>query len=199
MDSGVWVPPDRPNGLTNGQGPTLLLRWEGGRIIIVPANHPIRGIDLDRYEYRAATVFTQNPHTPHLLAVPFDARTRSVHQFGRRWQMITFNHNRVANSSNAYYSYISNNGAEQTIAARGSPNWIPQLLPAWYDCDPRHAARIQAGLIGELPLLFALAAFSAPPTSHLSLLTSIAPGRWIPHGESTGRRFAEPVAPPKLC
>ncbi len=194
------MPPDKPNGLTNGQGPTLLLRWEGGRIIIVPANDPIRNIDLDRYVYRAATIFTQYPDTPHLLAVPFDARTRSVNSFGRDWQRITFNHNPVANSSNAYYSYISDRGAEQRIAAPGSPHWIHQLLPVWYDCtNAQHVARTQAGLIGELPLLFALASFSAPPTSQASLLNSIAPGAWHPHGQSTGCRFAEPVEPPKLC
>ena len=196
------MPPDRPNGLMNGPGPALLLRWEGGRISIVPENDDIRGIDLNRYVYRAATIFTQYPDTPHLLAVPFDARTRSVHHFGRGWQRITFIHNRVGNSSsNAYYSYISNQGAEPRIAAPGSARWIPQLLPGWYNCDTRHDTRIQAGLIGELPLLFALASFSAPPTSQAQgvLLNSVARGTWHPHELPTGRKFAEFMEPRELC
>ena len=192
------MPPNRPNGLTNGQG-SLFLRWQGGRISTVPANDPIRGVDLDRYTYRASTIFTQNPDTPHLLAVPFDARTTNVYQYGRGWQRITFIHNRVGNSSNAYYSYISDQGAEQRIAAPALPHWIDQLLPSWYNCEPRHAARTQAGLIGELPLLLALAAFSAPPTSPGSLLNCIAPGRWFAHQQPTGRRFAESVKGLELC
>ena len=189
------MPPDRANGLTNGPGPTQLLCWEGGRISIVPANNPIRGINLNGYVYRTATIFTQYPDTPHLLAVPFNARTRSVHpSFGRGWQHVTFNHIRVGNSGDAYYSYISTCGGEQKIAARGSQNWIDQLLPGWYDCDPRHDTRNQAGLIGELPLLFALAAFSAPPTSQACLPHSIAPGKWIRHGQSTGRMLLNPSA-----
>lgn len=187
-DPGDWLPPNRPNGLREEQGHTLLLRWEGGRINIVPANDPIRGVDLDRYVYRAATIFTQAPINPHLLAVPFDARTMSVHQYKRGWQRITFIHDRVGHSNNAYYSYISGQGAELKLAAPALPHWIPELLPAWYDCDPRHATRSQAGIIGELPLLFALAAFSAPPQSLEMLLSSMQPGKWSSHGLTTGRK-----------
>ena len=184
---GYWVPPNRTNGLTKGQGHTLLLRWEGGRTTIVPANNLIQGADLNRYIYRAATIFTQYPDTPHLLVVPFDAWIRSVQGYERGWQHITFDHNQVGNS-NAFYSYISDLGAEPRIAAPGLPNWIDQLVPAWYDCDPRHASRTQAGLIGQLPLLFALAAFSAPPKSLGVLLSSMQPGKWMHHDLPTGRK-----------
>ena len=185
-EGGYWLPPNRTNGLTNGQGPTLLFRWKGGRISIVPANDPIQGMDLNRYMYDTATIFTQYPDTPHLLAVPFDARTRSVYHFGRGWQYIRFIHSRVGNI-NAYYSYISIRGVERAIAAPGSPRWMPELLPSQHDCDHRHSTRTQAGLIGDLPLLFALAAFSAPPESLETLLSSMQPGRWNPHGLRTGR------------
>ena len=188
-DGGYWMPPDRPNGLTNGPGPTQLLRWEGGRISIVPANNPIRGINLNGYVYRAATIFTQYSDIPHLLTVPFDARTTRVDIFGPGWLHITFNHIQVENNNSAYYSYISTHGGEQKIAAPGLPNWIPQLLLPEYNCDPRHATRIQAGLIGELPLLFALAAFSAlPERLGVMLLSSMQPGKWISHGSMPGRK-----------
>ena len=188
-EAGYWMPPDRPNELTKGQGHTLLLRWEGGRTTIVPANDPIRDADLNGYIYRAATIFTQQPDTPHLLVVPFDARIRSVQEYGRGWQYITFDHNRVGNSdSSAYYSYVSDRGAEQRIAAPALLPWMDQLLSPWYDCVPRHASRTQAGLIGQLPLLFALAAFSAPPKSLGVLLSSIQPGKWMHHNLPTGRK-----------
>ena len=186
-DGGYWVPPTTPNGIRDGQGPMTLLRWEGGRNFIVPANDPIQRADLDEYVYRAATMFTQYPDTPHLLTVPFNARTRSVRLFGRGWQVITFNHIQVGNS-NRYYSYISSQGTEQRLPAPGSPHWTPQLLPTWYDSDPRHATRIQSGLIGELPLLFALAAFSTPPDSPEVLLSSMRPGKWTSHGLATKRK-----------
>ena len=45
---------------------------------------------------------------------------------------------------------------------------------------------MQAGLIGQLPLLFALAAFSAPPKSLGVLLSSMWPGEWMFHELNTG-------------
>ena len=182
---GHWVPPNTPNGIRNGQDPSLLLLWEDGRNIIVPANDATQVVGLDRHMYRVATIFTQHPDTPHLLTVPYNARTRGVS--GRGWQCVTFNHIQVGNS-NAYYSYISDRGAEQSLAAPTLRHWSPELLPDWYNCHPVHRTRAQAGLIGELPLLFALAAFSAPPHSSEVLLSSIQPGKWISHGLATGRK-----------
>ena len=71
---GHWETPNTPGGIRDGQGPNLLLHWQGGWITIVPSNNRIRATDLDRYVYCVATTFTQYPDTPHLLAVPFDAR-----------------------------------------------------------------------------------------------------------------------------
>lgn len=174
----------------------MLLRWENGRITIVPGNDPFQGTGLDGNVYQTATVFTQKPDTSHLLAVPFDARTRSVQ--GRGWHCIEFNHNQIGNS-NRFYSYISDRGARLKIAAPMAPHWQPELLDPYYACEDRHRTRIQAGLIGELSLLFALAAFSAPPTSQGSLLNSIVPRRWIPHGQSTGRTSPESVQLRRPC
>ena len=171
-----------------------MLRWAGGTITTVPPNDQIRAINLNPYVYSVATVFTQHPDNPRLLTVPFNARTRDVDPtYGIGWQAIRFNHNRVGNSNN-YLSYISHRGAESSIAAPKSQRWTDELLPPWNDCDPRHATRSQAGLIGELPLLFALAAFSVPPTQGFPL-NSIAPGAWRSHGQTTGRRFALSIEP----
>ena len=191
-EPGDWLPPNRPNGLRDGQGRVSFLRWAGGRITTVPLNDPIRTTNLDGYFYAAATVFTQFPDIQRLLAVPFNARTRSVSAtYGRGWQAIRFNHNQVGNS---YLSYISHRGAERAIAAPGSPRWMPELLPDSYDCEHRHATRNQGGLIGELPLLFALAAFSIEPNQGFPS-NSMGPGRWSNHGQTTGRRFSQYVEP----
>ena len=100
-----------------------------------------------------------------------------------------FIHRRVENSNkNAYYSYISDQGAAQKIAAPALRTWMDQLLSRWYDCEARHASRTHAGLIGQLPLLFAIAAFSAPPKSLGVLLSSMQPGIWMHHDLPTGRK-----------
>ena len=184
-EGGYWLPPHTPKGIKIDKDDVTLLLWERGRNIVVPANDPIWGVDLDRNVYRAATIFTQYPELPTLLSVPFDARTRSVPLYGRGWQGIKFNHIQVG-IRNAYYSYISTRGVEQRLAAPAPQYWIPELLPDWYDCHPWHVTRAQAGLIGELPLLFALAAFSAPPHGPEVLLSSMQPGKWISHGLATG-------------
>lgn len=175
-----WQPPNRVNGFMPGDGPRLFFRWMGGRLSVVPPNDNICGVNLA--EYRTATVFTQRPDTPHLLAVPYDARLRDVRTVGPDWRPLTFNHEQIG-ETNTYFSYVTSSGAEQHLAAHGSQHWTGQLLPTWYDCDAgtEESTRSQGGLIGNLPLLFALAAFSAPP-ARLSVLTnSLQPGAWVPH------------------
>ena len=186
MEPMWFLPPNTPNDIMNERDPITLLRWEGGRNIIVPVNDPIQRADLDEYMYREATIFTKYPHKPHLWAVPFDARTRSVQLFKRGWQRITFNNIRNGDSSsNTYYSYISSRGAGPELTTPEMPHWIPQV---WPYPNTSHATSIQSGLIGELPLLFAIAAFSAPPSSPEVLVTSMHPGKWTSHGLSIKRK-----------
>lgn len=186
---GYFLPPDKRNGYKRGEGPALLLRWVGGRLSQVGAHDPIRRGGLR--SYRTATVFTQFMDTPHLLAVPFDAREQHVREIG--WRRLTFNHNRIP-GTHSYYSHITCLGLESCIAAPGSAHWMPQLVADFYQYRPRtQQTRIQAGLVGNLPLLIALAAFSTPPnaTALDSLLTSVQPGGWNPHAHPypSGRKY----------
>ena len=58
---------------------------------------------------------------------------------------------------------------------------MPQLLPKVYDLKTG-PPRIQAGLVGSLPILLSLAAFSAPPPYLLGVFrNSLIPGAWRPH------------------
>ena len=139
-------------------------------------------------EFGAATVFTQQTSTTHLLAVPFDARKKSAKNRGG-WRPITFDHTRVGKSNN-YFSSISTIGSEEKICAKGPPHWIPELLDPHYGGSD--SGKIQLGMIGDLPLLFALAAFAAPRKASLFtvLQQCLQPGAWRPHGippESTHR------------
>ena len=130
--------------------------------------------------HSAATVFTQNPDTPHLLVVPFDAQRTNVVEYPGGWRPPVFHHIRIGNTQRTY-SAISANGDRQHIAAPGLPHWMPQLLPPLYNFQSG-SFRIQAGLIGSLPLLIALAAFSAPPSVLVGTLTNcLQPTVWRPH------------------
>jgi hypothetical protein len=81
-------------------------------------------------------------------------------------------------------------GDEQRIAAPAPPHWENQLISPVSnykdhrvgDAQQKQQAGLQAGLIGELPLLFALAAFSAPAEMITQVLTTcIQPGAWREH------------------
>ena len=144
----------------------------------VPASDPV-GNALS-HVHSAATIFTKHPNTPHLLVVPFNAQARRAFDNDGGWRPLTFRHVQIYNTQHTY-SAVSANGDRQHIAARGSPHWMPQLLPKIYD-DQSGSSRVQAGLIGSLPLLIALAATSAPPAYLVGVLTNcLRPGAWFPY------------------
>ena len=160
-----WRPPTIKTEYTMGS--SNVFRWHSGNITHIVTNDPIHR-SLDQV-FDTATVFTQNPDTPHLLVVPFNATERHAFENPGGWRPLTFRHIRIGESNRAY-SFISAHGDRQYIAARGSPHWMPQLLPRVYDYQTG-SPRIQGGLIGSLPLLLALAAFSAPPHALEGVLT----------------------------
>ena len=171
---GFWAPPNVITGYTRTNGD--LFRWVGGTITHVARGGPVENLSLSTYS--AMTVFTQNPDTPHLLCVPFDAERTHVGNDPRGWTPLPFFNIRVDNSQRTY-SALSLNRDRQTNP--GSPRWIHQLLPPIYN-KQGGTSRLQAGLIGSLPLLLALAAFSAPPTALIEVLTNcLRPRSWIAH------------------
>lgn len=187
---GYWAPPNTRNGYNRKKGP--LFRWMAGEMTYVTFNDPVAG-SLHQ-TYGAATVFTQNPDTPHLLAVPFDAQLTNANQNSGGWRPLVFHHVRRGNTQHTY-SAVSTIGDSQHIAAPGPPRWMPQLLPMVYDYQTG-SPRIQAGLIGSIPILIALAAFSAPPAALVAVLTNcVRPGAWRPHEYHfpAGRKFGCPV------
>ncbi|KAL8855678.1 MAG: hypothetical protein Q9178_007689 [Gyalolechia marmorata] len=149
--------------------------------------------DLDKKKnylsYSIATIFTQYKDTNHLLAVTFDAEKRDVREEYGGWKVLSFDHIVVPQdgTQRTYYSSVGVAGAERQLAAPGSPTWIGQLLPSIYDYDSGEPQRTSGGLIGNLPLLFALPAFSAQPDRLSHVLTScMKPNKWqrhnLPHG-----------------
>ena len=171
-----WIPPNSRDEYTRRSG--ILFRWMGGVMNVVGYNDPVTW-PLHRI-HSAATVFTQYPDTPLLLVVPFDAQMTHPHQNSGGWKPLYFQHVQIGNTQR-FYSAVSATGDRQHIAAPGSRHWMPQLLPRIYD-HQSGSPKIQAGLVGSLPLLLALAAFSAPPNVLAGVLTTcVSPGSWRPH------------------
>ena len=188
-----WSPPTIRTGYTMRS--RSLFHWSGGIMTHISAHeevgHPLGWV------HSAATVFTQNPDTRHLLAVPFDVRQRNVTEYPGAWRPLTFRHIQIANTQQVYSAVLAN-GDHQHVATRGSPYWMPQLLPRVYD-DQIRSTRIQAGLIGSIPLLIALAAFSAPISFLSSVLTNcLWLHRWQPHQYQypAGRKLRKPESIP---
>ena len=189
---GFWAPPNVRNAYIRTNGP--LFRWRGGRMALV-GDPVLESCIQPQSQYSAATVFTQIPDTGHLLAVDFDAETRDVRDALGGWRVLSFNHVPSGpNNHNGTYSYLDLFGAEQHLAAPGSATWLPQLMPPIYNYQevttsghPVPSRTQSSGLIGSLPLLLALAAFSAPPDSLAEAFASVQPGMWRPHTLPLGR------------
>ncbi|KAL8749021.1 MAG: hypothetical protein Q9199_007945 [Rusavskia elegans] len=183
-----WAPPNRKDAYLRDKAGARLYRWIGGRMTDITAE------DLNKKHspYGVATVFTQWRDTNHLLAVTFDAEKKDVAEENGGWKVLSFEHISQYGTQGTYSS-VGVAGDQQQLAAPGSPAWMPQLLPTIYDYDPNPnlPQPISAGLIGELPLLFALPAFSAQPYQLSYVLTNfMQPNRWhkhqLPHGPERG-------------
>ncbi|KAL8753447.1 MAG: hypothetical protein Q9199_005044 [Rusavskia elegans] len=190
---GRWAPPNHRNAYLRDKDGARLFRWMGGRMTDITA--PESGNGYTRTLYSVATVFTQWQDTNHLLAVTFDAEKMDVTEDNGGWKVLSFEHISQYGTQGTYSS-VGVAGDQQQLAAPGSPAWMPQLLPTIYDYDyhpdPKLPLPVSAGLIGNLPLLFVLPAFSAQP-HHLSyvLTNFMQPNRWhrhqLPHGHDQDR------------
>lgn len=184
--NGFFVPPDRKTAFYEGD-PTFF-RWQRGRISTLPdaSDHLTR--------YSAATIFSQQEDTDHLLAVNINALLNDVASYPPGWRVLSFDYVSEQNS-NSTYSSINVLGEERHLAAPGSPAWMGQLLPHVYNYQPTTpngrpipSPTTSAGLTGSLPILIGLAAFSAPKKSLTAVLsTSIMAGAWKRHNQPTGR------------
>ena len=190
-----WKPPNVRDAYI--RGPRTLYHYVGGRVFPVGETNPFENVDRQEYIFSTATIFSQEVCTPHLLAVNYDAETVNVRDHGADWPSLSFDHVPAQNTARVY-SYVDNMRSQYKIAAPGSDKWIPQLLPPHYNYVPElnnsgqsiPCSNTSAGLIGSLPLLISLAAFSAPPNYLDTVLTrSIQPGAWHKHDYPIGRKL----------
>ncbi|KAL9627386.1 MAG: hypothetical protein Q9164_007622, partial [Protoblastenia rupestris] len=182
---GCWDPPNTSAEYTREPG--SLYSWRGGQAYAVPAgdnDRQVSGLEA----FGAATVFTQWPKDVHLLAVNYDVkqtlRTSRIH-----WRTLSFDHHHNG-PTNHYLPYVNPEALHFHLPAPDTDRWVSQLLPCCYvspqnqDADGRRIepTTFNDGLVGKLPVLIALAVFSAPKDQMNQVLTNcLQPNHWRPH------------------
>lgn len=176
-----WMPPTKRNAFKS-RG-LYIFRWSGGRIDEIGHVSPLGA------HFESATVFiTHMLDSGHLLAVELDAQEIDVESTDQGWRELSFHHEQEGNSGRTYSS-VAALGSEDKIAAP-SKHLKEQLLPPMYDCQQADTSVTNAGLIGSLPILLAMAAFTAAPAQLTTVFTQyVGPGIWLNHKQpGYGRR-----------
>ncbi|KAI9712330.1 MAG: hypothetical protein M1820_001543 [Bogoriella megaspora] len=104
------------------------------------------------------------------------------------WQLLTFD---SAPNDHTFTSYVTCAGPlQQLVLQRTDQSWARRLFPERYHSPNMYTAEQQqyGGLVGELPLLLALIAFSAHPENLVAAFQQCMTGpRWGTHNFSRGR------------
>lgn len=174
-----------------------LFRWSLGRLTCISPNDP--AWTTTGTLHSEVTIFSQQDSTDHLLAVGIDATGVDLTDGNHRWAVLSFRYIQVPNQpAGNVYSKLDLQGTEKKIASPGSRNLVNELLPECYDYSfqldeqgqkipPRQTS---VGLIGNIPILIALAAFSAHPSRlRQTLESSVRLRQWVPHGNPSGRKW----------
>ena len=186
---GFFNPPDQRNALITTSS-VFFFRYRGGVLREVAQHDPVRTQPMEIFN--AATVFSQATGTDQLLTVPFDARTKNVSECDHDWLCLGFEHKAAPNGG--HYASLACIGEEERLPA-DVPAWGTLIPPPYRyhrtnNGNPIPSETTCAGLIGSLPLLVALVAFSAQPDKLRNALTTSRSlsGRWVPHHYATGRQ-----------
>ena len=191
---GYFIPSNN-RAAFDGSAEEKLFRYYDGRF---------RSINTDDAGWRRgpglaqkATVFSGaggEAPTEHLIATHHDVTVEDVPPDQRSgWKTLQFrswpNHEKGPT-----YSVVDLlSGHEGCIAATGPDHLVEQVIPRCYDYRTprgcRSTERTFAGLIGNLPILIAMLAFSGPPEHLVSILENcLRDNRWHRHGHPTGRK-----------
>ena len=173
-----WVPPSNPTLIRPRS--VSWYRWNAEGLTRLASPPNAAGLA----QYDAASVFCQEDNGT-LLGVRIDATSQNLSvDLAGRWQPLHFVHERLENGR--FYSYLDTVGASPTTAARQPGHIIPQLLPP--SCQSTVNGNLNAGLIGRLTLLIALAGFSGPPQRLNAIIEhGIRLRRWVHHDYQHGR------------
>ena len=174
-----WTPPISAEAFDRGQA--RLFTWKDGNMQTFNGQCP----EANR-RYSAATIFNQGQSKVlfSVMCDAADAGDRSVIDAGD-WRSLKFE----AAPAAPTLSQVGPNFKNDTLRARGGQHWVGQLLPSRYHHQGSHTnGPTITGLVGELPILIALAALSTSEAKFKDVLpASIKEYKWIPHDDGQGR------------
>ena len=182
---GFWWPPLSKEMFTVGRSHRLI--WRNGSVEVADAN------TFKSTLYKSTTMFTQWPNSSQLLIFNGDATQKDSGDTSP-WRSLSFEH-KLSNDEQ-YLTLVRHGGSKRLVAAPDDGS-TEQLIPRTYKFyagrdlhgRPLSTSRRHGGLAGDLAILFALAAFTAPPSEMLSVLgTSVRQKCWRRHGHANGRR-----------
>ena len=174
----VWVPPNHKDAYLQDEHGARLFRWLDGRMTDITTEAPHTELSL----YSVATVFIRRRDKVNILAVPFDARKKDVTEDSGGWKYLNFEYTSQNLGSRSYVA-VELADDQRRIALPLQTRWMKLLPAAYFHKDPDQTVRpwSKIGLIGSLPLLFALPAFSAQPDQLSNVLTLFLRLDWFPH------------------
>lgn len=164
----LWIPPTRKEAFTI-VAETRWHYWDNGSVSGVPPEK------LGQIKpYSTTSMFWGNDRQA-FLHVPCDCTAVSVKNAkgGREkdmlldWAKISFCHKRVVNRC---LSLIGYHYEKNELGAKGSPYWMPQLLPEVYQYAGVPEYEGSCLLAGDLSVLLSLAAFSIEPQPQMQII-----------------------------
>ena len=186
-----WDPPKSSKELKVSN--TRFYRWKDGRITKIASLADLYKDNKQALRQHDIGSFFFQKETGHLL-ITNTHPAKFDESDDKKWSRLLFNHKRVTLLGRNYYTELDFAGSKEETAAPMSNHCVPQLVPSVYNTDS-HPNRVNAGLIGKLPLLIAIAAFSVKKEFLNNVLTTnIRPHKWISHSYESGRsKFRSPL------
>lgn len=188
QSNGFWWPPLEKSKFSEKSREQF--RWKNGDIRQLTGSDKKSESGLDKF--KTATVFTQWPDSQQLLILNKDATRHDV-EAPSSWRSLSFEHQHV--QGNLYRTKLKHGGSQRLLAAPFNPS-VKQLIPQTYKYAPGHdqqghslpSTRQNGGLIGDLAILFAIGAFSAPIAQVSGVLgSSMHRNKWERHDFADGR------------
>ena len=176
----MWDPPKARKDVSVSH--TCFFRWTDGTVEKIDTPGGPGKLVL----HNVSSVFVQK-ETGHLLVSDVDAKARDVSgSDSGEWKRLLFTHKRLSKRGRDYYTALEFAGDQRLTAAPMSGHCVPQLMPPVY--NNVQSGKENAGIIGELSLLIALAVLSAKKENTAAVLKkSIAPREWLKHSGESGR------------
>jgi hypothetical protein len=154
----LWLPPNVKAAFTVSDD-TGWCQWYNGTV-----NEIRRSQDADVRPYSTTSMFWCHDRRA-FLQVPYDCteknvRDASYHGVPLDWERLSFQHK---TTNGHHFSLVGYQMEHRQLGRRGSPFWVPRLLPEVYQYTGPADEQDFCQLAGDLSIIMGLVAFSTSP------------------------------------